>query len=239
ASSADIVDPVSQSLVGQRPVLAVDLPGHGESDNTIGENDVTVARYRTVLGQALDSLGLEQVDFYGMWGGGLVGLDMAVAEPDRVRRLAMSNVLYHTDEERAELKANYTPLWEPDWYGGHLLMIWHMMRDQGLFWPWFKRGKAGIIWQEPYIDTEMVNRRVLEVFKAPVMWRLAYQSHFDYPTHEQLAQVKVPTLLCSPRWDPNYPHSKAAHVAMPHCEFMELEGGIEDWSTGFLKFLDN
>ena len=238
ASSSDTVDRVSQSLVGHRPVLAVDLPGHGESDNTIGETDVTVARYRAVLGQALDSLGLEQVDFYGMWGGGLVGLDMAVAEPGRIRRLVMSNVLYHTDAERAELKANYTPVWEPDWYGGHLLMIWHMMRDQGLFWPWFKRGKAGIIWQEPYIDTEMVNGRVLEVFKAPVMWRLAYQSHFDYPTHDQLAQVKVPTLLCSPKWDPNYPHSQAAHEAMPHSEFMELEGGIEDWASGFMKFLD-
>ena len=239
ASSSVIVDRVSESLIGKRPVLAVDLPGHGESDNTIGEENVTVARYRAVLAQALDTLGLEQIDFYGMWGGGLVGLDMAVAEPKRVRRLVMSNVLYHSDAERAELKANYTPVWEPNWYGGHLLMIWHMMRDQGLFWPWFKRSKDAIIWQEPYIDTKMVHSRVLEVFKAPVMWRLAYQSHFDYPTHDQLSAVKVPTLLCSPKWDPNYVHTEAAYGAMPHCDFMELEGGLEDWAAGFLPFLED
>ena len=139
ASSSDIVDRVSQSLVGKRPVLAVDLPGHGESDNTIGETDVTVERYQAVLQQALDALDLSQVDFYGMWGGGLVGLEMAVQNPERIRRLVMSNVLYHSEEERAELRAHYTPEWEPVWYGGHVLMIWHMMRNQGLFWPWFKQ----------------------------------------------------------------------------------------------------
>ena len=238
ASSSDIVEPVSQSLVGKRPVLAVDLPGHGESDNTIGESDVTVDRYQSVLQQVLNTLGLDQIDFYGMWGGGLVGLEMAVQNPQRVRRLVMSNVLYHSDQERQELKDNYTPDWEPVWYGGHLLMIWHMMRDQGLFWPWFKRNREGIVWEEPFIDPEMINRRVLEVFKAPNMWRLAYQSHFDYPTHDQLQKVTVPTLLCSPKWDPNHSHTLAAHENTAGSEFMEVPPPLECWASVFLPFLE-
>jgi pimeloyl-ACP methyl ester carboxylesterase len=82
AGSSDVVAGVAASLIGRRPVLALDLPGHGESDNPLGERDITVARYREVVAQALDSLGWDRVDFYGMWGGGLVGLDMAVAEPE-------------------------------------------------------------------------------------------------------------------------------------------------------------
>jgi pimeloyl-ACP methyl ester carboxylesterase len=239
AGSSDVVDPVSRSLIGHRPVLAVDLPGHGESDNTIGEEDVTVARYQAVVQQCLDTLGLDVVDFYGMWGGGLVGLEMAVNNPGRVKNLVMSDLIYHSEEERRSLIANYTPLWEPVWYGGHLLMIWHMMRDQGLFWPWFRRERAGILRGEPYIDPAMVNGRVLEVFKAPVMWRLAYQSHFTYPTHERLQAVKVPTLLCAPAWDPNYEHTTAAHAAVPHTAFKELPAALHDWGPAFLDFMDN
>lgn len=238
AGSSNVVDPVSQSLVGLKSVLALDLPGHGESDNTIGEDNVTVAKYQAVVRQALDTLGLDQIDFYGMWGGGLVGLDMAVSNPERVAHLVMSNVLFHTDDERKELQANYTPEWEPNWYGGHLLMIWHMMRDQGLFWPWFKRTREGILRQEPYIDPAMVNGRVLEVFRAPRMWRLAYQSHFSYPTHERLSQVSVPTLLASPEWDPNYPHTMNAYKSHDHTEFLELPPPLEAWGPAFADFLN-
>ena len=238
AGSSDVVDPVSRSLIGHRPVLAIDLPGHGESDNTIGEQDVSVARYQAVVQQCLDALGLSVVDFYGMWGGGLVGLEMAVTSPARIKNLVMSDVIYHSEEERASLLAHYTPHWEPVWYGGHLLMIWHMMRDQGLFWPWFRRDRGGILRGEPYIDPGMVNGRVLEVFKAPVMWRLAYQSHFTYPTHERLQAVKVPTLLCAPDWDPNYDHTRAAHAAAPHTHFTELPAALDHWGPAFLDFIN-
>ena len=237
ASASDTVEPVSKSLIGHRPVLAVDLPGHGESDNTIGERDVTVARYAEVLAQALESLGLDEIDFYGMWGGGLVGLEMVNSPSHPIRHLVMSNVLYHSDAEKAELQANYTPKIVPDWYGGHLLMCWHLMRNQGLFWPWYKTTREGILRQEPYIDANMVHGRVVNMLKAPEMWRLAYQSHFAYPTHDKLQGVKVPTLLCSPEWDPNFGHTAAAARAAPHCEYRVLPDGMGDWAPAFLDFL--
>jgi pimeloyl-ACP methyl ester carboxylesterase len=238
ASSSDIVAGVAHSLIGRRPVLALDLPGHGESDNTLGESGITVARYREVVCQALDSLGLEQIDFYGMWGGGLVGLDLAVAEPARVQHLVMSDLIYHDEATIADLKANYTPEWQPNWYGGHLLLCWHLMRDQALFWPWYRRTREGIIWKEPFMAPEMIHGRVLEMFKAPVMWRLAYQAHFDYPTAQMLSQVQVPTLLCAPLWDPNLPHTEEAHAAHPHCAFQILPDALEDWGPPIAEFCD-
>ena len=93
----------------------------------------------------------------------------------------MSDVLWHTPELRKELQENYTPAIEPVWYGGHLLHAWHLLRDQGLFWPWYRRNKSGILRQEPYVDPEMVHLRLVNLFKAPLMWRLAYQSHFCLP----------------------------------------------------------
>jgi pimeloyl-ACP methyl ester carboxylesterase len=237
ASSSDQVEPVTRSFIGHRPVLAVDLPGHGESDNTIGTEDVTVERYVGVLRQALDALGVETCDFYGMWGGGLVGLELALTDP-RVQRLAMSDVLWHTPELRAELKAHYTPAIEPVWYGGHLLQAWHLLRDQGLFWPWFRRSRAGILKAEPYVDPEMVHLRLVNLFKAPVMWRRAYQAHFAYPIEERLARVKQPTLLCAPAWDPQLGETKLAAAANPHCAFTMLPDDMRQWGPAMLPFLD-
>ena len=237
ASSSDQVDPVSRSFIGRRPVLAIDLPGHGESDNTIGTENVTVERYVETVRQALDALGVQACDFYGMWGGGLVGLELALQDT-RVKRLVMSDVLWHTRELREELKSQYTPAIEPVWYGGHLLHAWHLLRDQGLFWPWFRRNKQGILWKDPHVDPDMVHLRLVNLFKAPVMWRLAYQSHFSYPVEERLARVQQPTLLCAPAWDPQLEETRNAAVANPHCAFAMLPDAMSEWGPAMMDFLD-
>jgi hypothetical protein len=241
ASSSDQVDPVTRSFVGHRPVIAIDLPGHGESDNTIGTADVTVGRYVGVVRQALDALDVGACDFYGMWGGGLVGLELALTDP-RVQRLVMSNVLWDPPEIRealrAQLKAHYTPAIEPVWYGGHLLHAWHLLRDQGLFWPWFRRTRQGILKAEPYVDPDMVHLRLVNLFKAPLMWRLAYQAHFSYPLEERLARVRQPTLLCAPAWDPQLEGTRLAAAANPHCAFSMLPDDMRQWGPAMLPFLD-
>lgn len=237
ASSSDQVDPVCRSFIGLRPVLAIDLPGHGESDNPLGEENVTVERYAGVVRQALDALGVTDCDLYGMWGGGLVCLELALGDP-RVKKLVMSDVLWHEPALRRELKAHYTPAIEPVWYGGHLLHAWHLLRDQGLFWPWYRRTKDGILWKEPYIDPDMVHARLVNLFKAPRMWRLAYQAHFDYPVEERLARVRQPTLLCAPAWDPQLEETREAQRANPRCRFIQLPDQPAAWGPAMLPFLD-
>jgi len=237
ASCSDQVEPVARSFVGHRPVLAIDLPGHGESDNTIGEEQVTVERYVPVVRQALDALGIESCDVHGMWGGGLVGLELALQDA-RVRRLVMSDVPWPDDALREELKAHYTPVIEPVWHGGHLLHAWHLLRDQGLFWPWFRRNRAGILWKAPHVEPAMVHARLVSLFRSPRMWRLAYQAHFAYPAAARLAKVRQPTLLCAPAWDPQLEETRAAQAANPHCGFLLLPDALQDWGPAMLPFLD-
>ena len=237
ASDNSIVHRVTQSLAGRRPAFAFDLPGNGESDNTIGE-DVTVAQHADVLAQAIESLGLDAVDFYGMWGGGLPGLDLAVRNPKRINRLVMSNVLYFTQEDAADYFENYTFPIEPVWFGGHLIKCWIAMRDQGLFWPWYRRTRDGVIQQEPFVDTQMVHSRVVAMLKAGNMWRHAYRAHFAYPTGNMLGKNTRPTLLASPIWDPNHPHGVAAHHAHRDTRWQDLPTDMGEWAPTFLPFLD-
>lgn len=240
ASSSVIVDRVTSSFIGLRPAFALDLPGNGESDNMIGTDEakIDVGVYADVVASAIDALGLADLDLYGMWGGGLVCMEVAFRRPQAAKHLVYSDVLYHTEEEKRWLLENYAPPIVPDVYGGHLIKCWHIMRNQGLFWPWFNATKAGIIPGEPYIDDRMVHSRVVEMLKAGNMYRYAYHSHFRYDTHGRLQKLKLPTLLCAPSWDPNVPHTLAALAAAPHCEYMQLPDDMGAWGAAMLPFLD-
>ncbi|MBT5240479.1 MAG: alpha/beta hydrolase [Rhodospirillaceae bacterium] len=238
ASSVGTVEPITQSFVGKRAVFAFDMPGSGQSDRIIPTEGVEVDAYANVLSEGLDNIGLDQIDFYGMWGGGFVGLELALNNPEQVRRLIMSNVFQHTDEEQVELIANYTPDVSPVWHGGHLLQCWHQMRDQGIYYPWFKRERQGVIWREPFLATDMVHERVCSLLKAGNMYRTAYHAHFTYPTYEKLSRTPVPTLLATAEWDPNNSHTRAASEAAPKCEFQILDEDFYKWGESFLPFLE-
>lgn len=239
ASSVGTVESITRSFIGRRTVMAFDMPGSGDSDQIIPEQSVEVDVYAKTLSEALGQLDLPQVDFYGMWGGGFVGLELAILKPTQIRKLIMSNVFQHTGEEQAEFIAQYTPDVSPAWHGGHLMQCWHQMRDQGIYYPWFKRERQGVIWRNPFLATDMVHERVCSLLKAGNMYRTAYQAHFIYPTYEKLAQTPVPTLLATSEWDPNNPHTKAAADAAPHCQFQYLDEDFSKWGESFLPFLED
>ncbi|MBM3513437.1 MAG: alpha/beta hydrolase, partial [Alphaproteobacteria bacterium] len=243
ASSISTIEPIARKLVGRRLVLAFDLPGSGESDNTLPtdglDREVEVEVYADAIRTALDTLGLKQVDFYGMWGGGFVGLDLALKTPDRVRRLVMSNLFQHDGDEQASFLANYVPAVEPVWHGGHLMQAWHQMRDQGIYYPWFDRTAKGTIKREPFLATDMVHERTCSLLKAGNMYRTAYRSHFRYRTYERLARSPVPTLIATTKWDPNNPQTQAAAKAAPNAKFQYLDEDFTKWGESFVPFLES
>jgi pimeloyl-ACP methyl ester carboxylesterase len=238
ASSVGTVEPITRSLVGRRSVMAFDLPGSGDSDDALPPDPLEVTDYAGALERALAALRLGAVDFYGMWGGGFVGLELARVQPGRIRRLVVSNLFFHEGEELRRVQANYTPDVSPLWHGGHLLQAWHQMRDQGLFYPWFERTAAGALRREPYLDTAMVHERVCSLLKAGNRYRSAYQAHFVYPTLERLRSSPVPTLAATSEWDPNRPHTEAAAAQAPEAEFRLLDADFRRWGLSFLDFLE-
>ncbi len=238
AGSSDTVAPLATSFIGRRPVVAIDLPGHGESDNTLPRGAVTVAAYAKALRTALDALGIRECDVVGAWGGGLVGLELAHLAPGRVRRLVLAGPLYFDKALQADLRARYAPPIHPDRHGGHLLQAWHFIRDQGLFWPWYNATREGIIRTANHVDPEMVHRRVLELFRAPDSWWRAYRAQFAYPVRTRLRTVKVATLLAAADWDPMRDYAIAASKALPHLPFRTLARDPGEWGREFMPFLD-
>ncbi len=238
AGSSEVVQGLASGFIGHRPVIAINLPGHGESDNILPKGKVTVTAYAKAVLAALKTLGIKEFDFVGTWGGGLVGLELALLAPKRLKRLVMCDVLYFDAALRKDLIAHYTPDIRPNWYGGYLLEAWHLMRDQGLFWPWYRRSKESIIRKPLYIDPAMVNGRVLELFRSNGMWRQAYQAHFNYPLVSRLRKLSVPLVFAAPAWDPQLEDTQRAARDFGHAPFKLLPHAMHDWAKTLLPFLN-
>lgn len=77
-------------LAREREVIAIDLPGHGESDRPspacFGYDS---AAYADVVAEVLDRLRLDRVDLLGASMGGGVALALAARRPERVGRLVL------------------------------------------------------------------------------------------------------------------------------------------------------
>jgi haloalkane dehalogenase len=73
-------------------VVAPDLVGFGRSDKPTETTDYTYARHVAWMRQLLfDALDLRDITFFGQDWGGLVGLRLVAAEPDRYARVVVGN----------------------------------------------------------------------------------------------------------------------------------------------------
>ena len=236
AGSAHLVEPILTPYVGQRPIIALDLPGNGESDNVIDPANITSVAYAEIVIEALKSIGVREVDVIGRYSGGPIGMEMSFQNPALVKHLVLAGVGIYEGEEQKSLLDHYTPSIAPTWDGAHLIRAWAIMRDQGLFWPWFNRTKAGILWNENAIDVPMIHLRVMEMLKIGDQYQKAYGAMWTYPMRERLPKVKVPTLLAAPTWEPIYAKNGECAAIAPQCHTADLAPRMADWHQVLTPF---
>ncbi len=80
---------VAAALGRRRRVLVPDLRGHGDSDSKPGASGWTFEQLVMDQIAFLDALGVERVDLLGHSMGGFVALRLALAHPERLRRLVL------------------------------------------------------------------------------------------------------------------------------------------------------
>ena len=82
-------------------VIAPDLVGFGRSDKPTEQSDYTYARHVEWMRRLLfDQLDLRAITFFGQDWGGLVGLRLVAADPDRYARVVVGNTGLPTGEGR-------------------------------------------------------------------------------------------------------------------------------------------
>ena len=209
---------IAACLGATRRVIAPDMLGNGDSDGPAVHHalvDVlspefgdrcgtarTMADYADEVIAVLETLGeLEPVDVWGNHTGALVGLELAIRHPTRVRRLVMDGITIFDAAEKADILANYLPPFELDEYGAHFLRAWGMRHDMILFWPWYRTNADG--WRFLGALTPSAQHAItMEMLRSGPSFRTAYDAAFRYPTSARLPLLTVPALLTVMAADP-------------------------------------
>ena len=235
--STEAVHEIARGFIGRRPVIALDLPGQGESDDTLGAR-TTVAGQARAVAQALRKLGLEELDVIGVGGGGLVGAELARQQPRAVRHLVIAGAHWFEPALRRRLREHGAPQIRPNWYGGHLLEAWHLVRDQALFFPWCERGPAGIVERTPSLDPADVHARAFDLLRSGERWRDATLAQLDYVLQKRVAGLRVPLRFAAAVWDPLFALTQRAAKESRRGPFVRLPDAAFDWAEALQPFLD-
>ncbi|WP_448664176.1 pyrimidine utilization protein D [Sphingomonas sp. CJ20] len=178
--SAGYWAPNLAALSARHRVIAYDHRGTGRSDRTI-EGTLTVERMADDMRLVLAAAGAPRATVIGHAAGGLAGLALALAEPERVERLVVINGWDRLDPHTARC------------FDTRLVLLRNgprpFLHAQPLFlYPpqWISENHARLEEEEEHLlahfpDVEMVQRRIAAV------------RHFNI--RDRLGEIRVPTLL--------------------------------------------
>jgi len=234
-SSAMVTEAVRQ-LAHDRPVLAFDLPGTGDSD-PLPQRLPRVFDFAQAIGRGLGGLGIRRVDIAARGLAVPIAVELAAAFPKVVGRLVLEDVVVLTTRERREFLDRYCPSIKPEWDGAHLYRTWLMVRDHYLFWPWFARTAVTALKRPFDFSPELLHRRALEILKSGATYHLPIDASLRYDSASRFRRVRVPVMLCAEPWHPA--HAKMPQVAklFRAAEIATLDAGYESRRQVLDRFL--
>jgi pimeloyl-ACP methyl ester carboxylesterase len=195
AGSAEAVARRMQPFLGRRSLLAIDLPGCGESFVPAAYDPSTIA---TIIAEALDTLDIETVDIVAEGAGASVAIALTALHPARVHRIAapigfIDGGLAGEALDRAI--DDHAPPIVPDHAGTHVPFLWTMLRDRALFHPWRSHRSADALRDgEPDVAPETIQRRAVDWLKTLPRTGEMARALLTFPLDDVAADLTVPIL---------------------------------------------
>ena len=237
--SSALLDGLLCALGQDHPVLAFDLPGHGESNPMDGEMQ-DVGHWAQTSVKILAALGVDAFHLYGHNTGAMVAVELAHVVPTRVKSLVLDAPMCLTPDQRTQ----WTPKWlegvdpvSPTWDGTHLLRIWHMRRDMGLWWPWFEKNHAHQKTGALHMDPQAVHLEVREMVKQTSSFVPAWRAALAYPMGEALAKTRQACLMMCSDKDLFQPCFEQALTARSDAKAIRLTGDENAKAEAILGFI--
>lgn len=240
-ASSLLLQPLMAQFAADRRVVAPDTPGNGDSEPLSLEQPELVD-YADAMLRILDSLGIGQFDLYGSHTGAHIAIEVAIARPDRVRRVVLDGVGMWEGDERREMLERYAPEVRPDAYGSQMFWATQFVRDQAWFFPHYRKDAAHNR-QGAALPAESLHAVTVELLKSLTTYHLAYRAVFRNAPHDRLPRVRAPTLVIAGRNDPLFPGCAAAARLLPDGRAEVVEGeataqGLRDKADVIRGFLD-
>ena len=214
--------------------LAPDTPGFGESAPLPMPNP-HVNDYADAVLAFMDAMGLGQAGAYGTHSGAITLITAAKRAPQRCAAIAANGYAVWTDAERADFGANYTPAFVPLPYGEHLAWVWHRIREQSWFFPWYAADDAhrlSVAHDNPATNHAMI----MDILAAGASYAQGYAAVLQAPRDLPEPGAPTPPVFISGRnGDPLQAHIDRLGALPPGWEAYklvteaEVEAASRDW----------
>jgi pimeloyl-ACP methyl ester carboxylesterase len=237
ASSAEMATELA-AFADRFTVIAPDTPGFGLSDplpEDAGASGPDLTPYAEALGVFLSALGIEKTLIYGFHTGAMLGFEFARLYPERCAVAIVNGLVVCEQAELADLLEHYNvmPALTPE--GAHLPWMWARMRDQTIFFPWYRKTPAARMdFDVP--DPVQTHIRLVDFVTAREGGRGAYQAAFAYPTRDRIHELKAPVYLLNYAQDPLSPHPERL-AAIPQTMPREIFANPADLSVRVSEIL--
>ncbi|MEM9879453.1 MAG: alpha/beta fold hydrolase [Pseudomonadota bacterium] len=151
--------PFGAVLAQSRPVLAIDLPGHGDS---LVPPQETIAGHAACLKEALSGLDFGAVDVLATGAGLAVAAALKDSGPGQVHSLM--HLASRPIPASAPPEGVFT--FTPDMVGSHLIKAYGQAKYEALFWPaWDRRAQTALSRPQPF-EPGVLHRRAIDLLKA-------------------------------------------------------------------------
>lgn len=181
--SSEVFVPLMKSVGNALHLLAIDLPGYGDSDKP--DSKLTIQDYANVLNNMLDDLNVQKFSVFGVHGGASIAIELAAKIPHRVENLILSGVPIFTEDERLKLNDNLVPLKFED-SGEHFKFWWENFSKK---------------W-DPTTPKKIIHNALIDIMKAGPEYENGYREAFDYNPLPAIEKLEQPIFLPISKADP-------------------------------------
>jgi pimeloyl-ACP methyl ester carboxylesterase len=192
--SARMLVPLAERIAAHRRVIAIDLPGMGDSSPLAKMDEPTIDDFARPIQEALSHIADGPVDVYGTLSGVRVALALANRPASKVRRVVLDGVGFPKPAEMDELLERYAPPFTPHINGTHFTDTFLLCRDQYLFYPWYARDAEH---RRPngLPSAEALHIKAMESLKSAEAFRPLIRAAFRYDCEAALKALTQPALV--------------------------------------------
>ena len=220
-----------------RYVIAPDTLGNGDSAPPAPEVP-DLEYYAGSVCRILDALEIDSIDYFGSHTGAHIGCELAIAHPDRIRKIIFDGIGVFDEDLRAGLLSNYAPEIKPDEFGTQFTWAWHFVRDQSIHFPYFLRDPEHRL-DNDIPSADILHRSVTEVLKSVKTYHNGYRAVFRHEAGKRLPLVKTPALFMASEADPLHIYLDDVAGLIPGSQkrLVRKDEGLAGRAEAILSFL--
>jgi pimeloyl-ACP methyl ester carboxylesterase len=221
---------------GQRQIILVDLPGHGET-GALRLPDYSAGTIAILLATIVRDLELADPDILAVGASCIIAVELERSGAVAIGHLLLIDPWLFSADESDRLVKTYVPDLVPGEYGQHLLTAWTFARDSELFWPWNVCNAANALTRRPEILPEQTHARAVDALKAgPAFARLVH-ALLDFDLAGALAAVETPVLSCGREGNGHESRAEEAARVCPNAAYNRLPATISDCAGKIIELL--